>query len=446
MQVKAGERLPWTREFMVQNQISEDCLYLNIWTPQVKAGANLPVIFFIHGGGFSEGSGAIEVYRGSNLAAKGAVVVTINYRLGVFGFFAHPELTAESEHHSSGEYGILDQIAALKWVNANIASFGGDPKKITIWGQSAGAFSVAALVAAPLTAGLFEQAQADSGLGVPGFPTTHLKDAEANGLEFAARHHAASIKEMRALPAEALLQDPNPPSAGRGLRFAPPIDGWVLPDSPTNMSAAGSDNDVPVVTGYQSGDSALLAMMAPPIQSLNDYHQMAQKLYGEMAPEFESLYPVHSDSDIRAMITASGQDRGRASMFVWASLRVKSHHQPVFTYYFDRGIPWPEHPEFGAFHTGEIPYFFLNLKALDRPWERQDFRLANEVASYLINFAAKGDPNGAGLAPWPKIDTNQPQTFELGGHTGAMALAEKAKADFWLKYYNSPVSRNAPLF
>ena len=219
MQVKAGERLPWTREFMVQNQISEDCLYLNIWTPRVKAGANLPVIFYIHGGGFSEGSGAVEVYRGNNLAAKGAVVVTVNYRLGVFGFFAHPELTAESDHHSSGEYGILDQIAALKWVNANIANFGGDPKKITIWGQSAGAFSVAAMVATPLTAGLFQQAQADSGLGVPGFFSIHLKDAEASGLSFAERHNASSIKELRAMSAETLLQDPKAPPAAGGLRL-----------------------------------------------------------------------------------------------------------------------------------------------------------------------------------------------------------------------------------
>jgi para-nitrobenzyl esterase len=264
MQIKAGERLPWTTEFMVQNELSEDCLYLNVWTPQLKPGANLPVIFYIHGGGFSEGSGAVEVYRGSNLAAKGAVVVTINYRLGVFGFLAHPELTAGSGHHSSGAYGILDQIEALKWVNANIANFGGDPKKITIWGQSAGAASVANLVASPLAAGLFERAQADSGLGVAGFFGPRLNDAEANGLKFTEERHASSIKQLRAMSAEALMPDPKAPATAAGLRFGPPIDGWVLPDSPNNMSAAGSDNDVPVVTGYQAGDSMLFAMMGPP--------------------------------------------------------------------------------------------------------------------------------------------------------------------------------------
>jgi para-nitrobenzyl esterase len=235
MQLKAGERLPWTREFMVQNSISDDCLYLNIWTPRTNASANLPVIVFIHGGGFSEGSGAIDVYRGGNLAAKGAVVVTVNYRLGAFGFLAHPELTAESGHHSSGNYGLLDLVAALKWVNANIANFGGDPQNVTIWGQSAGAFAVGDLVASPLTAGLFQHGQADSGLGISSLPTPSLKDAEQIGVKYADEHHAASIKELRAVPAEALLPNPNAartPTSAPALAFSPIIDGWILPDTP----------------------------------------------------------------------------------------------------------------------------------------------------------------------------------------------------------------------
>jgi para-nitrobenzyl esterase len=447
MQFKAGERLPWTKEFMVQNDISEDCLYLNVWTPRADASANLPVIVFIHGGGFSEGSGAVEVYWGANLAAKGAVVVTINYRLGVFGFLAHPELTAESEHHSSGNYGLLDQVAALQWVKSNIARFGGDPHRITIWGQSVGAFSVAALVASPVAADLFERAQADSGVGVAGLPMSDLSTAEQNGIKFATEHHAASIKELRALPAESLVPDPRAGMAG-GLRFAPIVDGWVLPDTPNNMNAKGNDNDVVFLTGYQAGDSALFMQ---PIHTVDEYHQMIQKRYGEMAAEQEKLYPVPKDEEIKTVMTATGQDRNRVSMFLWAAARTKSHRQPVFTYFFDRGIPWPQHPEFGAFHTGEIPYFFLNLKMLDRPWEKVDFTLANEVSSYLINFAGKGDPNGAGLngaglAPWPKVDPTKPQTMELGALLGAMPLAEKAKVDFWVRYFNSPVSKNASPF
>jgi para-nitrobenzyl esterase len=158
--------MPWTEEFLTHGKVSEDCLYLNIWTPQASNHARLPVIVFIHGGAFTSGAGSIAIYDGTNLAAKGAVVVTINYRVGVFGFLAHPELSAESEHHASGNYGLLDQIAALRWVKANIAQFGGDARRVTIWGQSAGAFSVGALVASPVAKDLFERAQADSGLGV----------------------------------------------------------------------------------------------------------------------------------------------------------------------------------------------------------------------------------------------------------------------------------------
>ncbi|MGB6192041.1 MAG: carboxylesterase family protein, partial [Terracidiphilus sp.] len=208
--------MPWTEEFLTHRKVSEDCLFLNVWTPKAASKANLPVIVFIHGGGFTGGAGDVAVYDGANLAAKGVVLITINYRLGVFGFLAHPELRAESAHHASGNYALLDQIAALRWVNANIANFGGNPHNVTIWGQSAGAFSVAALGASPLAAGLFQHAQADSGIGVTGLPMLALRDAEQNGVKFAEEHHAASIKDLRALPAEALL-----PTGPAGLRFSP---------------------------------------------------------------------------------------------------------------------------------------------------------------------------------------------------------------------------------
>ena len=444
IQSKAGERLPWTKEFMVQNDISEDCLYLNVWTPQPKHGAKLPVIVFIHGGGYVEGSGAVEVYRGDNLAPKGVVVVTINYRLGVIGFLAHPELTAESDHHVSGNYGLLDQVAALKWVHDNITNFGGDPQNVTIWGQSAGAMSVATMVATPLAAGLFQHAQADSGLGISAMRMMNLSDAEQNGVKFTGDHHAASIKELRAIPAEALLPDPNVPMTPGGLSFAPIVDGWSLPDTPNNMSEKGTDNDVPVITGYQAGDSALF--LGAPIDTLDAYHQTIQKRYGDTAAEFEKIYPVSKVEDIKAVMTQSAQDRSRVSAFLWASARIKSHHSPVFTYYFDRGIPWPQHPEFGAFHTGEIPYFFLNQKLLDRPWEKVDFTLAKDVSTYLVNYATKGDPNGAGVAPWPQVDPSHPQTMELGVHTGAIPLANKETVDFWISYFNSPISKNGSPF
>jgi para-nitrobenzyl esterase len=431
--------MPWTEEFLTHGKVSEDCLYLNIWTPRVSVAAHLPVIVFIHGGGFSGGAGSIEIYDGKNLAAKGAVVITINYRLGVFGFLAHPELTAESEHRASGNYGLLDQIAALQWVQANIAGFGGDPHRVTIWGQSAGAFSVAALVASPLAKDLFQRAQADSGIGISGLPMPSLSDAEQNGIKFATEHHATSIKDLRSLPADTL----RPASMAGGLRFSPIVDGWVFPNTPNEMSAKGTDNDVPVITGYQAGDSMLFTQ---PAKTLDQYHQMVEKRYSDMAAEYEKLYPVTDAEGIGTATTASSQDRERVSMFLWASARAKSHHQPVYTYYFDHAIPWPQHPEFGAFHTGEIPYFFLNLKMLDRPWEPVDFKLADSVSDYLVNLAAKGNPNGAGLAPWEYVNPDEPQTMELGAPSGAMQLADRTKVNFWTRYFNSPVSRNAPPF
>lgn len=432
--------MPWTEEFLTHGKVSEDCLFLNIWTPKPGSQANLPVIVFIHGGGFTGGAGDIALYDGTNLAAKGVVLITINYRLGVFGFLAHPELTAESKHHASGNYALLDQIAALRWVNANVAQFGGNPRNVTIWGQSAGAFSVAALVASPLAAGLFQHAQADSGLGIAELPTPALSDAEQSGVKFAEEHHAASIKALRALPAEALL-----PAAGQaGLRFAPVIDGWVLPHSPGAMNKNGSDNDVSVVTGYQAGDSSMFA--GPPITTLDAYHQMIRKRYADLAPDFEKLYPVTTVDDIKAVTAEAGQERGRVSMYLWASARAKTHRQPVYTYFFDHAIPWPQHPEFGAFHTGEIPYFFLNLKTLDRPWQKADFTLADQASAYLVNYATRGNPNGSGLPTWPKIDPGQPQTMELGTTIGPMPLAGKARTDFWIRYFNSPVSSSAPPF
>jgi para-nitrobenzyl esterase len=434
---------PWTEEFLTHNKVSEDCLFLNIWTPKESPKAGLPVVVFIHGGGFTSGAGDVVLYNGANLAAKGLVVITINYRLGLFGFLANPDLSAESEHHASGNYGLMDQIAALQWVKANIAQFGGDSHNITIWGQSAGAFSVGALVASPLAAGLFEHAQADSGLSASGFPMNTLSAAEETGVKFMAQHHAASIKDLRAMPAEALMPDPKAQMSAM-LFFSPIVDGWVLPDTPNNMNQKGTDNDVPVITGYQAGDSTAFMFMTP--STVDAFHQMVEKQFGEMTAEYEKLYPVTKAEDIKVVMAQSGQERGRVSMYLWASARAKSHHQPVYTYFFDRAIPWPQHPEFGAFHTGEIPYFFLNLKMLDRPWEQIDLALAKDVSSYLVNFAAKGDPNGAGLTKWPKIEPVVPQTTELGSRIGPMPLADKEKVDFWMRYFASPVSKNGSPF
>ena len=434
MQHIHDETLPWTYEFLTHNRIGEDCLFLNVWTPDAAAGANLPVIVFIHGGAFVEGAGDIAVYDGEHLAATGVVLVTINYRLGVFGFLALPQLTAESAHHSSGNYGLLDQIAALHWVRDNIRSFGGDPNRVTIWGQSAGAFSVDALLASPLAAGLFERAMADSGIGLSTHGAQDLKTAEAKGEAFQAAHRATSLKELRDIPAEDLLPDPG---------FSPNVDGWVLPEMPDALSQQDRDNDVPVITGYQANDG-LLSM--PANAYLQAYDKIAKRDYGDRAAEFEQLYPAKDDAQAREALLESSRDRNRVSMFLWASGREKNHRQPVFTYFFTRAIPWPQHPEFGAFHTGEIPYFFLNLDKLDRPWQPVDREFAKSVAAYLKNFAANGNPNGAGLPNWAPVGAEDPATMELGAAIGPIPLADKVRLDFWMSFFHSNEARHAPPF
>jgi para-nitrobenzyl esterase len=440
MQSVHGDFLPWTKEFLVQGQTSEDCLYLNVWTPRPSATADLPVVVFIHGGGFSEGSGSIPLYDGTNLAGTGLVVVTINYRMGVFGFLAHPDLTAESSHHASGNYGFMDQIAALRWVQSNIRAFGGDPRRVTIWGQSAGAFSVGALLVSPEAKGLFQHAIADSGLGIAGLPMHGLSDAEEVGVQFASSHHAHSIGELRALPAGDLLPRPGDYS---GPRFGPDVDGWILPQSPGELAAHGVGSEVPVITGYQANDGML---SGPPIHALSDYAAMAHRLYGSMADEYLTLYPAQSEDKIAAASLEASRDRERASAYLWATQRLKNYKVPVYTYYFDRAIPWPQHPEFGAFHSGELPYFFRNLAALDRPWEPDDSQVSDTASSYLREFAKSGNPNGPRTPLWPAVDPAHPAVMEIGVRTGPVPLDTSMRFAFWIRYFNSPESKNAPLF
>jgi para-nitrobenzyl esterase len=440
MQRVHGTFGPWTPAFLVQNKVSEDCLYLNVWTPYTTTGANLPVIVFIPGGGFVEGSGEVPVYKGALLAATGLVVVTINYRLGAFGFLAYPGLTAESPHHSSGNYGILDQIAALRWVKANIRAFGGNPENVTIWGQSAGAFSVGVLLASPRAQGLFERAQADSALGIAGGFAKPLAAAEKEGLQFAREHHANNLKQLRALPAADLLPQPG----GHALRYMPVVDRWVLPASPNAINRTASGNDVPVITGYQANDSLLFS---PRLHSAADYKDRVRHIYGSLAEEFQRLYPPGDTlADAQQAITQSNRDRDRVSMYLWATERLEHHKGPVYTYFFDRAIPWPQHPEFGAFHSGELPYFFRNLNALDRPWEPVDHKVSDIASSYLKAFARKGDPNASGLPHWPAVSTYKPSTMKIGTEIRPMPLANETRYRFWVRYLSSPQGKMAPPF
>lgn len=432
MQKLVHEFLPWTKEFMLVNDVSEDCLYLNIWTPAKSATEKLPVYVYIYGGAFTSGAGDVSIYDGEHLAEKGLIVVNMNYRLGVFGFLAHPELTAESPHHSSGNYAFLDQLAALQWVKENIAAFGGDPEHVTIGGQSAGAVSVGLQVVSPLTKGLFRGAITESGTGISGWPIPSLAEGEKIGADFAKSMGAKSIADLRAMPAEKLLD-------AQG-RFSPVVDGWFLPDQVMKIYAAGDENDVPMIDGWNADENP-----GKPL-SADDFRKQSQQRYGSMADEFLKLYPADNDDQAKASQKQSARDRERTSEYLWAQARSKTARTDVYLYFFTRAIPWPEHPEYGAFHSADLAYFFDNLDRLPRPYEQVDHEIANEMSSYLANFVKTGDPNSDSLPGWRPFEPSSKPIMELGESPGPIAVAEPAKADFWTRYFASPEGKNAPFF
>jgi para-nitrobenzyl esterase len=425
MQDEVGSRLPWTKEFMTQGPISEDCLFLNVWTAAKSPRAKQAVMVFIYGGGFSEGSTVCTVYNGAALAQKGVVVVSMNYRVGALGFLVYPELTRESEHHSSGNYGILDQIAALKWVQRNIAAFGGDPGRVTIFGQSAGAISVDDLMRSPVAKGLFARAIAESGPGL--FPENlmggadTLEKREQQGVKYADAKGAHSLADLRAIPAADFFKHaPGAPGIGGAVN-----DGWVIPGE-------RPDHEVPLIVGLVTGDTMfadLFGPHAPP--TLAGFRSVAQKTYGDRASAFLDLYSVSKDSDVPAAKAASQVDRGRVTLDLWCETQVK-RSGAVYAYYFDHPIPWPAHPEFGAFHSAELPYIFRTLKAMDRPWTPEDFRLSEVMSSYWSNFAKTGDPDGPGLPRWPGYNPESHTIMELGDHVGPIPEASPARVEFFL--------------
>lgn len=434
MQKPVHEFLPWTKEFMFVTDASEDCLYLNIWTPAKTSADHLPVYVYIYGGALTSGSGDVSIYDGEHLAKKGIVVVNMNYRVGIFGFLAHPELTAESAHHSSGNYGFLDQMAALQWVKENISEFGGDPSHVTIGGQSAGAISVGLQVVSPLTKGLFRGAITESGTGIGGFLWPSLTEAEKNGMDLAKSMGVKTLADLRALPADKLLNTP-------GLQFPPVIDGWFLPDQVMKIYAMGGENDVPMIDGWNADENP-----ARPL-SAEDFRKESQERYGSMAEEFLKLYPADTDDQAKTAQKQSARDREKVSEFLWAQARSKTARTDAFLYFFTRAIPWPEHPEYGAFHSADMPYFFDNLNLLDRPYEPVDHEIANEMSSYLGNFVKTSDPNGEGLPGWTAFNaTSAKPIMELGESPGPIAIAPAAKADFWMKYFAAPEGKHAPFF
>ena len=411
---------PWTEEYMHQGDYSEDCLYLNVWTASKDASEKRPVFVWIYGGAFTGGSTAVAVYDGEGLAHKGLVVVTINYRVGVLGFLAHPELTKESDVRASGNYGLLDQIAALRWVQRNIVAFGGDPKRVTIAGQSAGAMSVHILMASPLAKGLFHQAIAQSGSGL-GNRSRPLSEAEAEGVKFVQAKGAPSIKELRAMPVAALTARVE----GAPFRSSPVMDGWLLPDQVTAIFAQGKQNDVTTLTGWTADEGSSNANYGK--STPEEFEREIRQRNGAMADEFLKLYPASTQEQASQSQKAMARDQNLISTFLWARERAKTANTRVYTYYWDHVPPGPKKEIYHAFHSAELPYVFNSLKRANRPWEAVDRSIAETASSYWANFVAAGDPNGTGLSKWPAFDANNPVTMELGDKFAPRPIADPAK-------------------
>ena len=414
MQTPYAEGSPYRS---AEQPVSEDCLYLNVWTGAPSANDRRPVMVWIHGGALTRGSGSTPTYDGETLAKKGVVLVTINYRLGVFGFFAHPELTKESDRNASGNYGILDQIAALEWVQKNIAAFGGDPKRVTIFGESAGSWSVNALTATPLAKGLFQRAIGESGASFAPLPA--LADAEKGGLKVAQRLGADSIAALRAKPAEELLKA----TAADPARAN--VDGWMLPQQVAAIYAAGKQNDVPLLIGSNADEGTAFT---PAVVKADAFKALAKSRFGDMADAYLKLYPAGSDEQAHESSAAATRDQLFGwEMRTWARMQTKTGKSKVFVYYFSRVPPGPVGAKLGAYHASEISYVFHNQKSQ----AEADKALSEKMSTYWVNFASTGDPNRRKLMPkWPAYNVKTDLAMGFGERIAPTEVPHKDALDF----------------
>ncbi|MBV8913608.1 MAG: carboxylesterase family protein [Acetobacteraceae bacterium] len=418
----------YQREFFQSSEPqSEDCLTLNIWTAAASGPDRRPVIVFLPGGAYYGWSGSMAAYDGTHLARKGAVVVTINYRLGALGFLAHPELDEESPNHVSGNYGVLDQQAALRWVKSNIAAFGGDPERITLLGHSAGAGSAGYAMASPLAKGLFRRAIVLSGslFGTAG-PTPDLAFAEQGGKKLAAELGAPSIAALREMPAARLVAHIGRNAGAYGLR--PVLDGWVLPKDTPQVLAAGEQNGDEVILGSVADEGTALLPATTPAR----LQATIKQWFGSQADPIAALYAAADDKAATAAQDHLLSDYGAAMARMAASLSAQ-HGHPAWVYRFNRAAPGSDPVEVGAFHGAELVYVFGTLNTVDRPWEEADRRLADTISSYCVRFAMTGNPNGPGLPDWPPYDETSRYVAELGGPGDAASARSAPLMEAYLK-------------
>ncbi len=385
------------------NGPSEDCLYLNVWAP-AETSAKLPVMVWIYGGGFAAGAASEPRQDGEHLAEKGVVVVSLNYRLGIFGFFTHPELAKESDHDSAGNYGLLDQVAALEWVHKNIGAFGGDPRNVTIFGESAGSFSVSALMASPLTQGLFERAIGESGAYFgKTLQTDTLAKSEKADKQFGESIGAPTLAALRAKSADELLQDA---MRQKGLRFVPNIDGYFLPEDVYSIYAAGKQRHVPLLAGWNADEGSYKTIFHKEKPTLQNYVARIHAMFGDKADAILSAYPASNDEQAkRAAQDLSGDQFIGYSTWKWIEMQSETGDSPVYRYHFEDAPPAdpadPESASRGAYHSAEIEFVFEDLASKHLPWRPEDRKLSHAMATYWSNFAKSGNPNGSGMAQWP---------------------------------------------
>jgi para-nitrobenzyl esterase len=383
---------------------SEDCLYLNVWTAAASAKSRLPVMVWIYGGGFAAGATSEPRQDGKNLAQKGVVVVSMNYRLGIFGFFSHAELARESGHNSAGNYGLLDQLAALQWVHRNIERFGGDPAKVTIFGESAGSFSVSAQMASPLAQGLFQRAIGESGAFFGSVLSVKtLAQSEEADEKFAESIGAHTLADLRAKSATDLLaaatDKTNP------IRFAPNIDGCFLPQSPREIFAAGRQSHVPLLAGWNHDEGGYGDIFGKDEPAAANFAAFAHKRFGDRADDFLKLYPGATDEEAKRSAQDLAGDQFIAfSTWKWLEMQAATGGSALYRYEFDDAPPSPANstePTRGAYHSAEIEFVFAVLANKDLPWRPEDKALSEQMSTYWSNFAKNADPNGEGLPPWP---------------------------------------------
>lgn len=428
--------------------MSEDCLYLNVWTPAKSASGKLPqerlpVLVYFYGGGFVAGDGSEGRYDGESMARRGIVTLTVNYRLGVFGFMAHPELTKESPHHASGNYGYLDQSAALRWVQQNIAAFGGDPKRVTIAGESAGSVSVSAQMVSPLSKNLIAGAIGESGSLLGTLPPSSLADGEQAGVKFAQMVGAQSLADLRAIPAETLLEATAKPDVPR---FSSTIDGYFFPKAPRDLYAAGEQAHVPLLAGWNSEEMNGRAILGKEQPTPENYTSAVKKLYGERADEILRLYPASTADEVEKVATDLAGDRFIGySTWKWADVQSQTGGKPVYRYLYSRPRPAvsaemgnataglaggvvkstdpaaPKTPAAkGAVHSAEIEYAMGNLSYNKfYAWTPDDYKVSELMQSYFANFVKTGNPNGSGLPKWSPLGKEPVQFMQIDVNTRA---------------------------